>query len=57
VFLSKHFLPVAEVILLIYEPSVLNSTEVMAGVSEEITSVRAGPSFPKRSEMSTVKRQ
>lgn len=55
--LSEHFLPVVEVVLLIYEPLVLLSTEVMADVSEEIASVRAGLSFLRRSEMSTAKRE
>jgi hypothetical protein len=54
---SEHFLPVVEVIFLIYEPLVLLSTGVMADVSEEIASMRAGPSFLRRSEMSTAKRE
>ena len=54
--LSEHLLPVVEVVL-IYEPLVLLSTEVMADVSEEIASVRAGLSFLRRSEMSTAKRE
>jgi len=53
--LGEHFLPVVEVVLLIYEPLVLLSTEVMANVSEEIAPERAGPSFLRRSEMSTAK--
>jgi hypothetical protein len=55
--LSEHFPPVVKVIFLIYEPLVLLSTEVMADVSEEIASMRAGPSFLRRSEMSTAKRE
>ena len=54
---SKHFLLVVEVVLLIYEPLVLLSTKVMADMSEEIAFVRARPSFLKRSEMSTAKRE
>lgn len=55
--LSEHFLPIVEVIFLIYEPLVLLSTEVMADVSEKIASMRAGPSFLRRSEIPTAKRE